>query len=187
MTRPRFRYPFDGSYPVTSPYGPRQGGFHPGVDFGLPTGVAVLAANDGQVIYAAFEDGAGNTITISGEDGWQSRYDHLREWTVTLGQTVSAGQLVGYSDNTGDSTGPHLHFEIRSSPSVTVDPLPILLADQQGDDDVTPEQMGTIGQWLKDVEGRIEAKVLGDVGQWLKDIEGRINAHTDAAVKNLHP
>lgn len=129
MTRPTFRYPFAGLYPVTSGFGPRDGGFHTGVDFGLPMFTPVLAANDGTVIYAAHEDAAGNTVTISGADGWQSRYHHLDRWTVDVGHVVAAGGLVGYSDNTGASTGPHLHFEIRSDPSTPVDPLPILLAD----------------------------------------------------------
>jgi Peptidase family M23 len=127
--RPTFRYPFAGDYPVTSGFGPRDGGFHTGTDFGLPFGTPVLAANDGVVIYAAREDEAGNTITISGADGWQSRYLHLNYWLVSVGQTVHAGELVAVSNNTGDSTGPHLHFEIRTDPSTPVDPVPILIAD----------------------------------------------------------
>jgi Peptidase family M23 len=130
MTRPTFRYPFAGSYPVSSPFGPRGGGMHTGTDFAIPTGVEILAANDGQVIYAAYEaGGAGNTVTISGADGWQSRYHHMADWAVSVGQAIRAGELVGWCNNTGASSGPHLHFEIRSNPSTPVDPIPILEAD----------------------------------------------------------
>lgn len=129
MARPTFRYPFNGSYPVSSPFGPRGGGTHTGTDFAIPTGVEILASNDGRVIYAAYESGAGNTVTISGADGWQSRYHHLERWVVSVNQDVRAGDVVGICDNTGSSTGPHLHFEIRSSPSTPVDPIPILESD----------------------------------------------------------
>ena len=129
MARPTFRYPFDGDYPVSSPFGPRGGGMHTGTDFGIPMGVEILASNDGTVIYAAYESGAGNTVTVSGSDGWQSRYHHLERWTVHPGQEVHAGDIVGICDTTGSSTGPHLHFEIRSDPGTPVDPMPILQAD----------------------------------------------------------
>ena len=129
MARPTFHYPFAGTYPISSPFGPRGGGMHTGVDFAVPTGVPILASNDGQVVYAAYESGAGNTVTVSGADGWQSRYHHLQSWSVRVGQQVSAGTQVGICNNTGSSTGPHLHFEIRSHRATPVDPIPILEAD----------------------------------------------------------
>jgi hypothetical protein len=127
-------------FPVSSPYGPRGGGMHTGTDFGVPSGTAILASCSGQVIYVAYEaGGAGNTVTISGEDGWQSRYHHLQAWCVSVGQHVSEGDTVGWCDSTGASSGPHLHFEIRPTPSQTTDPIPILEADA-GDSGYTPGQ-----------------------------------------------
>lgn len=152
MTRPRFRYPFTGDWWVTSPYGDRPGGFHPGVDFGLPSGTPVVAANDGTIIYAAFETEAGNTLTLSGADGWQSRYDHLQSFLTYVGAVVRAGDVIGVSDATGDVTGPHLHFEIRPTPTTTTDPIPILLADAGNppDPDPIPNPHGepTMTVWL---------------------------------------
>jgi hypothetical protein len=138
--RPVFRYPFSGSYPVSSGFGPRGGGMHTGTDFSIPSGVPILASNDGTVIYCAYEaGGAGNTVTISGEDGWQSRYHHMERWTVSVGQHVNAGDQVGICDSTGASSGPHLHFEIRSNPSTPVDPIPILEADAGSSPTPAPE------------------------------------------------
>jgi murein DD-endopeptidase MepM/ murein hydrolase activator NlpD len=151
MGRPRFAYPFTGSYPVSSPYGPRNGGFHTGTDFGVPASIPILASNDGTVIYAAYEGGAGNTVTISGEDGWQSRYHHLERWTVYVGEPVHAGDLIGYCDSTGSSTGPHLHFEIRPTPATTTDPIPILEADAAGSAPGPTPLPDPIPQWEDDV------------------------------------
>jgi murein DD-endopeptidase MepM/ murein hydrolase activator NlpD len=131
-------------YPVSSPYGPRDSGFHTGTDFAVPGGVPILASNDGQVIYTAYEaGGAGNTVTISGSDGWQSRYHHLQSWIVAWGQNVLSGQVIGYCDSTGASTGNHLHFEIRPTPTTTTDPIPYLEEDAghipTPDPDPTPD------------------------------------------------
>jgi hypothetical protein len=134
VTRPTFAYPFIGDYPVSSPYGPRGDSFHTGTDFAVPAGVPILASNDGQVIYVAYEHGgAGNTVTIAGDDGWQSRYHHLQEWCVYTGQPVRLGDTIGFCDSTGASSGPHLHFEIRSNNGATThDPIPILDDDAAG-------------------------------------------------------
>jgi hypothetical protein len=131
VTRPTFHYPFAGGWPVSSGYGPRGDSFHTGTDFAVPPDVEILASNDGQVIYAAYEaGGAGNTVTIAGADGWQSRYHHQSRSVVAVGQSIRAGQLVGYCDSTGASSGPHLHFEIRSNAGATThDPIPILETD----------------------------------------------------------
>lgn len=129
MATPTFRWPYDGTYPISSPYGPRPGGFHPGVDLACPPGTPILACAPGTVTYNAYEDGAGNTVTIVHEDGWETRYDHLLNWVTQLGQGVASGQLIGYSDTTGVGlTGPHLHLEIRPDHNTTTDPIPYLTA-----------------------------------------------------------
>jgi hypothetical protein len=193
MARPTFRYPFAGSYPVSSGFGMRGGGMHTGTDFAVPTGVEILAANNGVVVYAAYEREAGNTVTIRGEDGWQSRYHHLQRWLVGVGQYVRAGDPIGICNNTGSSTGPHLHFEIRTSPSTPIDPLPILKLDAaQGPDTpggtFTVGQMEDIAQWEKDTRKIVLDVLVGDVnqattrgllGQWENDTR----AYVDKAIK----
>lgn len=154
MTRPTFRYPFDDDWPVSSSYGMRNGSMHTGTDFGVPSEVPILASCDGDVIYAAYEaGGAGNTATISGADGWQSRYHHMSRYVVHQGQRMSQGDVVGYCDSTGASSGPHLHFEIRPTPSETTDPIPILEADR-GNVPPQPEEPSeayVTHMWTEDV------------------------------------
>lgn len=179
--------------PVSSGYGPRGNPpeFHYGIDFsdGI-AGHPIHAIADGTVTYAAWEpDGFGNTVTLTHPSGVKSGYGHMAAPTsLHVGDDVRQGDVLGYVGTTGASTGPHLHLWMGSSPNPpgVIDPSPYVLgAPTSGDDDVTQEQMDTLGQWLKDTEKRIEEKVLGDVGQWLKDVEGRVNAHTDAKVAQI--
>jgi len=107
---------------VTSPYGSRKGGFHPGVDLAGTKGVTpVLASASGVVVQAisGCKEGArscggryGNYITIQHSNGTMTRYAHLSSTKVSIGQSVSQGQTIGILGNTGYSTGPHVHFEI---------------------------------------------------------------------------
>lgn len=104
-------WPLHGT--VTSEYGPRWGGFHPGIDIADPTGTPIHAANGGQVIYAGWESGYGNFVLIDHGGGIVTGYAHQSQIAVAQGQSVSQGQVIGYVGSTGDSTGPHLHFETR--------------------------------------------------------------------------
>ena len=107
---------------VTSPYGSRRGGFHPGVDLAGTNGVTpVMAAASGTVVQvvSGCKVGArscggryGNHITIEHSNGTMTRYAHLSSTKVKAGQSVSQGQTIGVLGNTGYSTGPHLHFEV---------------------------------------------------------------------------
>jgi murein DD-endopeptidase MepM/ murein hydrolase activator NlpD len=99
------------SGPVTSGFGQRWGRLHAGVDFGAPIGTPVHAASDGTVVAAGPASGYGNWIKITHPGGVSTVYGHISRWTVTVGQPVSAGQVVAYSGDEGRSTGPHLHFE----------------------------------------------------------------------------
>jgi murein DD-endopeptidase MepM/ murein hydrolase activator NlpD len=103
--------------PVTSEYGPRWGGFHPGIDIAPPYGTPIHAAKDGVVIFAAWNGGYGNFVLIDHGGGLVTGYAHQSQIAVTQGQTVNQGQVIGYEGSTGDSTGPHLHFEVRVSGS----------------------------------------------------------------------
>ena len=97
------RYPFDGSYVVTSPWGWRPGGIHRGVDFGLPNGTPVISVGDGVVSLAAYESDAGNHLVIRLDrppdpSAPKAGYMHLQGFAVQLGERVSEGQVVGWSD-----------------------------------------------------------------------------------------
>lgn len=86
--------------------------YHKGVDWATPTGTAVVASSGGVVAKAGWGSGYGYVVYINHPDGRQTRYGHLSKVLVSAGQTVSQGQKIALSGNTGVSTGPHLHFEI---------------------------------------------------------------------------
>lgn len=90
-----------------------------GVDLGAPRGTPVYAAADGTVIIArtngAWNGGYGSYIVITHENGSQTLYSHLKSGTVSFGQSVIKGQIIGYVGTTGRVTGPHLHFEVRGA------------------------------------------------------------------------
>ena len=101
------------SGPVTSGYGMRWGAMHQGLDIAPPYGTGVYAANGGMVIFAGGQGGYGNLVLIDHGGGFVTAYAHLSGFAASSGQTVARGTLIGYVGSTGDSTGPHLHFETR--------------------------------------------------------------------------
>ncbi|WP_256105570.1 LysM peptidoglycan-binding domain-containing M23 family metallopeptidase [Streptomyces sp. ODS05-4] len=103
-------------------------GYHTGVDFAASTGTPVKAVGPGTVVSAGSGGAYGNEVVIKHEDGNYSQYAHLSSLGVSAGQTVGAGQQIGLSGATGNVTGPHLHFEIRTSPSYgsDIDPMAYL-------------------------------------------------------------
>lgn len=109
---------------LTSPFGYRWGGFHPGVDFTGATGTPVFAAGDGWIVTPVGTAGYGNVIAIAHPDGATTWYAHLSRIIVGSGH-VQAGQLIGLVGATGHVTGPHLHFEVRYH-NTPVDPVPWL-------------------------------------------------------------
>ncbi len=104
---------------VTSQYGYRRHPIrrkvlmHEGIDFRAATGTRVYASKTGTVTYAARKMGYGKIVIIQHEDDFSTSYGHLSRINVTVGTIVRQGQVIGLSGNTGISTGPHLHFEIR--------------------------------------------------------------------------
>jgi murein DD-endopeptidase MepM/ murein hydrolase activator NlpD len=104
--------------PVTSEFGPRWGGFHPGIDIAPPFGTPIHAAKAGVVIVAGPTGGYGNFVIIDHGGGLSTGYGHQSRLAVSLGQTVTQGQVIGYEGSTGASTGPHLHFEVRINGTV---------------------------------------------------------------------
>ncbi|MFE4051985.1 M23 family metallopeptidase [Streptomyces sp. YIM B13518] len=106
---------------------------HSGQDYAVPTGTEVMAAHGGTVVKAG-PNGAGdgpaygNAIVINHGNGTYSQYAHLSQVNVKVGQVVKTGQKIALSGNTGNSSGPHLHFEIRTTPNYgsAVDPVQFL-------------------------------------------------------------
>jgi murein DD-endopeptidase MepM/ murein hydrolase activator NlpD len=106
---------------LTQPYGPDG---HPGIDIAAPVDTPVVAACTGTVVWAQWSTGYGNYIQIQQPDGIVTAYGHLNQIDVVVGQTVAAGEVIGLEGSTGDSTGPHLHFEVRTGIwGPTQDPL----------------------------------------------------------------
>ncbi len=110
------------SGPITSPYGMRWGSLHPGIDVGASTGTPIHAAAAGTVLVASYNGGYGNLVVLDNGNSIATAYAHQSSIAVTIGQTVSQGQVIGYVGSTGFSTGPHLHFEVRVN-GTPVDPL----------------------------------------------------------------
>ena len=96
--------------------------YHKGVDWATPTGTSVYASCGGTVTKAGWGSGYGYVGYIDHEDGKQTRYGHLSKVLVSVGQKVKQGDRIALSGNTGVSTGPHLHFEIRVN-GTPVNPL----------------------------------------------------------------
>ena len=143
--------PLSGNPQVSSPFGqvrhltfngkksPSYGQPHGGVDFKVSTGTPVMAANDGVVVGTPYDaDGFGNYVQIQHRDGHTSYYGHLASKGVSEGQEVTAGQVVGVSGESGMTTGPHLHFEVRRG-GIKVDPLGYL----SGAASVSPGEVGS--------------------------------------------
>lgn len=134
----RLYNPWPEPYTVNrrSPYGPRRHPitgkvkFHHGVDVACPVGTPLIAGADGEVVHHGAGASGGYVLIIRHEANWHSVYYHLQKPSHRRkGEQVSAGDLVAYSGNTGRSTGPHLHFELRRSRNWgdTVDPMPHLI------------------------------------------------------------
>ncbi|MET7571448.1 transglycosylase family protein [Streptomyces sp. NPDC005492] len=105
-------------------------GYHTGVDFLVPTGTSVKAIENGTVVEAGWAGSYGYQVVVRHADGRYSQYAHLSAISVRDGQSVGAGQRIGRSGSTGNTTGPHLHFEVRTGPGfgTDIDPLAYLRA-----------------------------------------------------------
>ncbi|NLJ56798.1 MAG: M23 family metallopeptidase [Firmicutes bacterium] len=119
-----FSWPVRGGGRISSGYGWRNGGFHAGVDIAAPTGTPVLAADSGVVVFQGWDGGYGLCVVVN-HGQYCTRYAHNSRNLVNTGQAVSKGQVIASIGSTGQSTGSHLHFEIRSGGmhGSTVNPL----------------------------------------------------------------
>ena len=120
---PAYSYPVTWGTPISGAFGDVSSSWprgHAGLDFNGETGDPVYAATDGRVEYAEFNYGGyGNLVMIMRADGTQTRYAHLDKIKVRKGERVSAGDLIGTIGNTGNSSGSHLHFEVRVGDALT--------------------------------------------------------------------
>ena len=109
---------------------------HKGIDLAASRGTAVMSAHDGSVIYTGkgFK-GYGKMVMVESPEGWATLYGHLDKIIVHEGATIKQGEVIGALGNTGRSSGPHLHFEIRKLDG-PVDPLPLLPAGEALTNDV---------------------------------------------------
>lgn len=111
-----FAHPLKGAGSISSTYGARWGTFHKGMDFAASAGTPIYAAASGKVIYSGYNSGGyGNLIIIEHSNGYQTYYAHCSRLYANVGDTVSTGERIAGVGSTGDSTGNHLHFEVRKN------------------------------------------------------------------------
>lgn len=100
-------------YPINSPFGQRWGRLHDGVDMACPAGTPIRAADGGKVTVAGWYGGYGHYVKINHGNGLETFYGHMQRINTRVGARVSKGQVIGYVDSTGSSTGNHLHFGVH--------------------------------------------------------------------------
>ncbi|MDR2897318.1 MAG: M23 family metallopeptidase [Spirochaetaceae bacterium] len=131
-----FRFPLPKAI-LTSSYGMRRNPvtgrmrFHEGIDLAAPAGTAVTASRSGRVKDTGYDGVYGNFVILSHDNQTESVYGHMRKVLVTMEESVAAGYTIGEVGSTGQSTGPHLHFEIRIG-GAAHDPADILQINQKG-------------------------------------------------------
>lgn len=126
LQRPLFVMPTKGLF--TSGFGYRWGALHAGIDLAAPIGTPIYAASDGVVIDAGPTAGYGAWVKLRHSDGTVTLYGHCNTWDVQIGQRVFAGDQIATVGNRGNSTGPHLHFEVLLGGTNRTDPVPWLAA-----------------------------------------------------------
>ncbi len=128
---------------VTSPFGYRRdpftgrGAWHSGIDYGGPIGAPIYSAAAGQVVFVGWKSGYGRTIDVAHGNGMMTRYAHLASFGVEKGEQVEAGAIIAGLGNSGRSTGPHLHFEVRINdravnPRTFLETAPNVLKEARG-------------------------------------------------------
>lgn len=124
-----FSIPVKSNFRYTSGFGPRWGRMHNGTDFAGPIGTPIYSTADGVVTHAGWSSGYGRLIKIRHDFGIETRYAHLNSMDVQVGQRVSRGERIGAMGNSGRSTGPHLHYEVRVG-GAPVNPMIYIRAGQ---------------------------------------------------------
>jgi hypothetical protein len=134
----KFLYPVAPTFPITQTFAEHEArrvangwtNYNGGIDWGIPNGTSIRAAQSGTVTVARSDtDGYGTHVRIETTDGatkYLTIYGHMQSFSVAVGEQVVAGRQIGLSDNTGNSTGPHIHFELRKD-GTPIDPFPFLV------------------------------------------------------------
>jgi murein DD-endopeptidase MepM/ murein hydrolase activator NlpD len=119
------------SYHLTARFGESSGlwaNMHTGLDFAAPTGTPVMSVTNGIVTSVDYEGAYGNQVIVTTDDGEELWYCHLNSFAVSVGDTLRSGEVLGYVGSTGNTTGPHLHLEVRPGAGDPVDPYYALVA-----------------------------------------------------------
>lgn len=171
-------FPIEGKWVLTSPFGYRthpvtgNRDFHEGADLGVPEGTPVRAALGGVVAQAGWRGGYGYAVEINHGNGYSTLYAHLSRVLVAPGTPVAAGQVIALSGNTGRSTGPHLHFEVRYN-GRPVDPAQWFpaLSGGKGTYGIGPTPPPTTGSGAAGIATGLATEILsglrGEINQWL--------------------
>jgi murein DD-endopeptidase MepM/ murein hydrolase activator NlpD len=111
--------------PISSCFGPRWGTMHQGIDFAGNANTPIHAVGAGEIIAAGWVySGYGISVVVDHGNGFLTHYAHMNDTAVSVGDWVGPGDILGYEGSTGDSTGPHLHFEVHAGMWNQVDPAP---------------------------------------------------------------
>jgi hypothetical protein len=116
--KPPSRPPLNGDFHVTSGFGPRmhpifkEKKLHLGIDFKAPMGTLIYATSDGTIEKAEYDEKHGNFISIKHDDEYSTKYSHMNELSVKVGEKVKKGDVIGKVGSSGMSTAPHLHYEV---------------------------------------------------------------------------
>jgi murein DD-endopeptidase MepM/ murein hydrolase activator NlpD len=142
-------FPVEGA--LTGQYGEnRRTHSHKGIDIAADPGTPIFAAGSGEVVTAGWVQGYGRTVVIQHADGRSTRYAHAERLLVIEGDLVEVGQQIATVGSSGNSTGPHLHFEILTTDGVSLDPLRILrfeqAVDQAGEAEMVEEALTSTGE-----------------------------------------
>lgn len=162
-----YRQPFSGDYGISQGFGKTEYSVsHTGIDYLCPAGTPILASDAGQVFYAGWKNGGyGYCVYIKHPDGYVTIYEHLlADIPVIASQKVQQGQVIGFSGSTGNSTGPHLHFEVRNINGDAINPLFLL---QNVDDSITVPDVPNTSTVLKDADTLgSDVEVVAPRGAW---------------------
>lgn len=155
---------------ITQKYGNKNAryvkGYHTGIDIGCRAGTPIYASHDGNVTFVGWNGPYGNQVKVTAS-GFETWYNHMSRTAVNKGDVVSAGKIIGYIGSTGQSTGPHLHFELRVN-GKDVDPSPYLNGASVPNDGIVPAGNPIPGvDEAKAVYDAIKASL--DVFAWLTD------------------
>ena len=119
------------SYRLTAGFGDSSGlwaSTHTGLDFAAPTGTPIMSITNGTVTSVGYEGSYGNQVIITTDEGEELWYCHMNEFAASVGDEVRGGDVIGYVGSTGNTTGPHLHLEVRPGAGDPVDPYDALVA-----------------------------------------------------------